>query len=281
MRAIFFLFVLFTFFINSTFAQEYHFFMREADDIKNYEVVVNIEKEYVQLKDRNDNHIVFESKYHQALLNNSKVLFSFKNMERPVESVTTDNQFFIMAPSALMCNSPYDYDLLFDLQPIIISEYRDKVKSMMETFVFYLLLKSGDVEDVKQAMDSLEDNDTRKHQLSNHLALLLAAQWHMSPPKKEKKEILAYAVDPEISSTIKKYFSVLKYPMIMEKTRMAAKAVRDSGGHHEENIDSPYSNENILHMMNERIENSSRGQYGNKTGESVIRAGMLLFNLLK
>lgn len=279
MRAIFFLFVLFTFFINSTFAQEYHFFMREADDIKNYEVVVNIEKEYVQLKDRNDNHIVFESKYHQALLNNSKVLFSFKNMERPVESVTTDNQFFIMAPSALMCNSPYDYDLLFDLQPIIISEYRDKVKSMMETFVFYLLLKSGDVEDVKQAMDSLEDNDTRKHQLSNHLALLLAAQWHMPPSKKEKKEILAYAVDTEISSIIKQYFNALKYPI--SRTKMALMAVRNAEPHHEDNTDSPYSNDNLLHMMNERIENSSRGQYGNKTGESVIRAGMLLFNLLK
>ena len=58
-------------------------------------------------------------------------------------------------------------------------------------------------------------------------------------------------------------------------------AVRNAEPHHEDNTDSPYSNDNLLLMMNERIENSSRGQYGNKTGESVIRAGMLLFNLLK
>lgn len=262
MRTIFTIFI-FTIFIRNIYAQEYSILMYEVDDRKEYNVRFNFNREYIILTDQQTGSCVFESKFHTINYNLEKeaIMFGFIENRKPSSRITTDSQFFIINTSAVMCNNPYSLEQLFDLRPKDKRKLERVIKMLFNELDFYELMKSGDVQDIKFFMSNLDVNDPKRIQLSNHLALLMATQLNGLSTKQEKKEVLSYALDPEIRRIIKKYINALKYPV--SNTRRTLEIFRnmhggtnngnETGGNVQSDAEH-YTNENLLKRINDRIE---------------------------
>ena len=262
-----FIIILFTVCIGKICAQEYNIQMYEVDERKGYNVRFIFDRECIILTEEQTGTCVFESKFHTINYNVDKetVMFGFTENGKPSNRITTDSQFFIINPSAVMCNNPYSLGQLYDLRPKDKRKQQRLIKMLFNELDFYELMKSGDVQDIKFFMSNLDANDSKRMQLSNHLALLMATQLTEASTKQEKKEVLSYALDPEIRKTIKKYINALKYPE--SKTQSALEAFRNAQNRTNNNgngrVDQSkvelYSNDALLQRINDRIDNTPKG----------------------